>query len=55
VSSRFGNEANAFCNHQGQGLWVPAQGRDDGGGWSIVIDVVGTDWNQKRHEACYLE
>jgi secondary thiamine-phosphate synthase enzyme len=29
VSSRFGSEANAFRNHQRQGLWVPAQGRDD--------------------------
>jgi hypothetical protein len=24
VSSRFGNGANAFCNQQCQGLWIPA-------------------------------
>jgi hypothetical protein len=24
VSSRFGTGAEAFCYHEGQGLWVPA-------------------------------
>jgi hypothetical protein len=24
VSPRFGTGVNAFCNHAGQGLWVPA-------------------------------
>jgi hypothetical protein len=29
VPSRLGSEADAFCTKQRQGLWVPAQGRDD--------------------------
>src|ERR1700760_717820 len=31
VSSRCRHWADAFCNHRRQGLWVPAQGRDDEG------------------------
>jgi hypothetical protein len=27
--SRFGSVVDALCNNEGQGLWVPAQGRDD--------------------------
>jgi hypothetical protein len=27
----------------------------DGGGWSIVIDVVGVDWNKMRSDTYSLE
>jgi hypothetical protein len=27
--SRFSHVVKAFCNNDGEGLWVPAQGRDD--------------------------
>jgi hypothetical protein len=29
VCSRFGNVADTFLHNPRQGLWVPAQGRDD--------------------------
>ena len=29
--SRFSRVVEAFCHNDGQGLWVPAQGRDDMG------------------------
>jgi hypothetical protein len=32
VSLRFGGAVDAFWNNQRQGLWVPAQGRDDAEG-----------------------
>jgi hypothetical protein len=40
VSSRLSNGADAFYTEQRQGLWVPAQGRDDKTFWQSSSRVL---------------